>query len=58
MSIVGVYRGFELRRGLDLGPGIDMDGWIGAGGARVGLFEDSEGGELDFRRVMAASCAK
>lgn len=55
MSIVGVYRGFELRRGLDLGPGIDMDGWIGAGGARVGLFEDSEGGELDFRRVMAAS---
>ena len=54
-SMVGAYRGFEFRRGLDRGPGMDMDGWIRAGGARVGLLDDSKGGELDLRRVVTVS---
>jgi hypothetical protein len=44
-----VYRGFELRRGFDLGAGMDEDGWIEAGGANIGLLAWAVGGEFDFR---------
>lgn len=36
-SMVGLYRGLEFRRGFEVGAGIDDEGWMGAGGARVGL---------------------
>jgi hypothetical protein len=53
-----VYRGLELRRGFDLGAGIEEDGWMEAGGPKVGLLEWPDGGELDFRLNLMASFAK
>ena len=47
-----------MRRGLDRGAGMDMDGWIGAGGARVGLPDRSDGGEMDLRLIMTGSLEK
>lgn len=55
--MVGVYRGLELRRGFDLGAGIDEDGWMEAGGAKAGLLDMAVGGEFDFLRKLTGSRA-
>jgi hypothetical protein len=55
---VGVYRGLELRRGLERGAPIEVEGWIGAGGARAGLAVKRFGGELDLGRGERALLAK
>lgn len=47
-----------MRRGLDRGAGMDMEGWIVAGGASIGLPDRSEGGEMDLRRIMTGSLEK
>lgn len=46
--MVGVYRGLELRRGLERAA--LREGWIVAGGAREGLL-DIKLGESDLRRM-------
>jgi hypothetical protein len=55
-----VYRGLELRRRFERGAAMDVEGWIGAGGARVGFAARRFGGELDFGRgdeTLLAECA-